>query len=213
MIAIGGGLHVIVLQVIVDALGVLGFGYSALAKQDFKNVQILTITSSITVGFSGNLTNRWTMIFPMIPLLILQILRSLIISNNNNNHPKKKLWLKRLIGILSLLSVALGGTLSVLFPPVELPPSMGKYNVGIIDTFLPINMKKYYSSPIVIDEDDTHGYTCPNKEHDDDHVTVRILYPTLDQSAGTMPYLKPATSIEFCEESIAHRHRYKNIPG
>ena len=202
MIAIGGGLHVIVLQVIVDALGVLGFGYSALAKQDFKNVQILTITASITVGFSGNLTNRWTMIFPMIPFLILQILRSLIISNTNNNHPKKKLWLKRLIGILSLLSVTLGGMLSVLFPPVELPPSMGKYNVGIIDTFLPINMKKYYSSQIVIDEDDTHGYTCPNKEHDDDHVTVRILYPTLDQSAGTIPYLKPATSTEFCEESI-----------
>jgi dienelactone hydrolase len=204
--AIGGGLHVIVSQVIVDAVGVIGFGYSTLAKQDFKNVQILTITSSITVGFSGNLTNRWTMIFPMIPLLILQILRSLIISNNsNNNHPKKKkfLWMKRLIGILSLLLIVLGGMLSVLFPPVELPPSKGKYSVGIIDTFLPINMKDHYSSPIVIDEDDAHGYTCPNKGQDD-HVTVRILYPTLDQPVGAMPYLRPATSIEFCEESMTH---------
>ena len=239
---VGGGLRVIVGQVIVDILSLIGLWYSSTTKQNTTNIHILIITATITIVYSGgNLTNRWTIIFPMIPLLFLQILRSILLlvvvvpppskhnnSNNNNGNQTTNLhalvfWSKRLIGFLSCLLIIVSGILSTLFPPVELPPRQGRYQVGVIDVFLPINnnntkQHRYCSSPIGIDNDnDSHSFTCPaiimnnNKENDnndnDNYVTVRILYPTMDQQKSgknNIPYLNPITSKEFCEESMRH---------
>jgi len=181
-----GGLRPIAAQVAADVLGLLGFSYVTLCKTSRQNVAVLLIVASFMVVVSGNWTNRWTIIFPMIPLIFLQLLRCFL---------KRKSFLSRIVGLLSIILILLSGLLSVLFPAVELPPleSPAPFNVGVVDVFLPANLQYSTSIP-----DAQH--VCPTEQ---DHVTVRIFYPTQDD-AGSIPYLKPETSEIFCEETMRH---------
>jgi pimeloyl-ACP methyl ester carboxylesterase len=189
-----GGLRPIASQVVADVIAVAAFGLVAISKPTRNSEALMLIVAALAIAVSGNLTNRWTIIFPMIPLLMLQSLR-LVTSRK---------WISVIIFVLSLLLVLSSAVLSVLFPAVELPPitssssSSGRvgqdeFNVGIVDLYLPIDLK--FSSPIP----NTDGY-CPKEQ---DHATVRILYPTLEP-ARSIPYLRPQTSEAFCEENMKH---------
>jgi dienelactone hydrolase len=204
-----GGLRPIAAQVVVDVLGLLGFGYATLTtitttttthddeKQrtpaitnNTKNAVVLVTTAVSTVLMSGNWTNRWTVIFPMIPLVVLQGLRRWNISNHHA-------WIRGTIAIGSVLLILLAGVCSVLFPAVELPPTPNSlYNVGVVDVFLPVH---FQHSTTLEDAQDV----CPKTQ---DHVTARIFYPTLEKNegGGGIPYLKPETSIAFCEETMKY---------
>ena len=174
------GLRIILEQTIVDVLALVGFGFAVLAKPSMGNGLVLVVTSILTVVLSGNLTNRWTIIFPMVPLIVLQGLRRIFI----------KKWILWTIGSLSVFLIVVAAILSLLFPAVELPPVYhAKYNVGVADVFLPVNLESINS--------DVTNATCAAR----DHVTVRILYPTLDKP-GSIPYLRPQTAKVFCEETM-----------
>jgi platelet-activating factor acetylhydrolase len=151
---------------------------------------VLITTSFLTILLSGNLTNRWAIIFPMIPLLVLQLIRRVVGSKN-------KYYISWILGSLSILLILIAGALSILFPAVEFPPlESSKYNVGVVHLFLPVNNLQY-STTI---EEEAHGFVCPIEQ---DYLTVRILYPTLEEG-GRIPYLRPETSHAYCEETVRY---------
>eukprot|EP00529_Nitzschia_sp_RCC80_P024732 CAMPEP_0113523814 /NCGR_PEP_ID=MMETSP0014_2-20120614/45895_1 /TAXON_ID=2857 /ORGANISM="Nitzschia sp." /LENGTH=438 /DNA_ID=CAMNT_0000421907 /DNA_START=240 /DNA_END=1556 /DNA_ORIENTATION=+ /assembly_acc=CAM_ASM_000159 len=84
---------------------------------------------------------------------------------------------------------------SVLFPAVELGDfhSFGNFNVGVVDVYLPINLNFRSSIPGT-------EHVTPTEQ---DHATVRILYPTHDEPIS-IPYLRPHTSKEYCEQNMKH---------
>lgn len=178
-----GGLRPIVGQVLVDVLALLGLSFSAMTPPTKRNGAILVVTGLLTVLLSGNLSNRWTIVFPMVPLLFLQGLRRMF-SNK---------WMGGIIFVFSFFFIMLAGLLSVLFPAVELPPVLdAPYNVGVIDVFLPVSFEHSTSIPDAQD-------VCPSQQ---DHISVRIFYPTLDEQRSSVPYLRPHTSETFCEETM-----------
>jgi platelet-activating factor acetylhydrolase len=91
--------------------------------------------------------------------------------------------------------VILSSILSVLFPAVELGDyhSFGEFHVGVVDMYLPIDLKFKSSIP---------GTAHVTPIHQD-HATIRILYPTSDEPIP-IPYLRPHTSEVYCEENMKH---------
>jgi hypothetical protein len=179
-----GGLRPIAHHVIVDVLALVGFGYGASTQPDSLNAAVLVSTYLFSVAFSGNMTNRWTILFPMAPFVVLQGLRRLL-SNK---------WIRRTIAVLSVLLILIAAALSVLFPAVELPPLLTKqFNVGVADVFLPVNFEHMGTA-------NSKNESCANP-NSQDHVTVRILYPTLE-APESFPYLRKDTAAIFCEESM-----------
>jgi dienelactone hydrolase len=179
-----GGLRPILGQVFVDVLALVGCSYSAATPPTKQNGATLLATGLLMVILSGNLSNRWTIVFPMVPLFLLQGLRRLF-SNK---------YIGGILCVLSFFFIILAGLLSVLFPAVELPPVLdAPYNVGVIDLFLPVAFAHSTTIPGAQDDD-----VCPPFQ---DHVSVRILYPTLDKP-DWVPYLRPTLSEIFCEETM-----------
>ena len=167
-----GGLRPILSRVILDALTLLGLGYSPLVPTGTKtNLCVLLLSCLLPIATAG-FTSRWTLTFPMIPLLLLQGLRRI-------PAVKSGTWLARCIGIISIMCILIGAALSNLFPAVELPSVNGPYNVGVVDFFMPVEMSK------------TNG-TCDSYSH----VSVRLLYPTLEEPES-VPYLDPEIADEY----------------
>ena len=190
-----GGLRPIVTQVVVDVLGLVGFGYTVVTIPSRTNTMVLGVVSLLTILLSGNWTNRWTVIFPMIPLVSLQIIRRVVFHYSNKNK-RRSACLSYTIGSLCFLLIFVAGGLSLLFPAVELPPLPSSvYNVGVVDVFLPTKIQ--YKSTIP----DIHEGVCSKES---DHVTVRILYPTMDEVGSPIPYLRPHTSEAFCQETMKY---------
>jgi hypothetical protein len=178
-----GGLQPIVAQVVVDVLVLTGFGYVAWTKPSATSTMVMVAVACLTVALSGNLTNRWTVNFPMIPVILFQGIRRV----------SSWKWLSVIIGILSVLLILMAGALSVFFPSVELAPTINsKFNVGVADVFL----------PVTIIEDKSFSETCLTRDPQD-HVTVRLLYPTMDPPES-LPYLKTETAEAFCEETMKY---------
>jgi hypothetical protein len=181
-----GGLQPIVVQVVVDVLTLTGFGYVASTKPSQTSAMVMVAAACLTVVLSGNLTNRWTVNLPMIPLILFQGIRRL----------SSWKWLSVIIGILSVLLILMAGALSVLFPSVELAPTINsKFNVGVADVFLPVN--------IMVDMNGSSSETCVVAREPLDHVTVRLLYPTMDPPES-LHYLKTETAEAFCEETMRY---------
>ena len=197
-----GGLRPIASRVIYDLLAVAGLSYATLARvhtpQDDGSKQqgsanssttrqtkmhnyngwILVASAVLTLVSAGNFTNRWTLSFPMIPVIVLQVMRRI-------SAVKETRALFYLIQGLSILSILLAIELSILFPAVELPPIKGPHHVGTIDVHI----------PAVVTTTGTGECDCSHL------LPVRILYPT--QDGPTWPkYLTPATAMEFCRESM-----------
>jgi dienelactone hydrolase len=184
-----GGLRPIVSQTVVDAATLLTFGYAAISTPSKRCWGLMGAAAGLTIASSGNFTNRWTVIFPMMPLILLQTLR-LCISANQNKLTHR--FLSVFCGILVFSSAVL----SILFPAVELAPLHtlgGEYNVGVADLFLPIQLQ--FTSPFP-----STRHVVPSVQ---DHATIRILYPTLEEAA-MIPYLRPHTSEAYCEENMKH---------
>jgi hypothetical protein len=180
-----GGLQPIVAQVVVDVLTLTGFGYVAWTKPAWTSAMVMVAAACLTLVLSGNLTNRWPVNLPMIPLILFQGIRRL----------SSWKWLSVSIGILSFLLILMAGALSVAFPSYELAPTINsKFNVGVADVFLPVNM-------IMVDESSSE--TCLVSREPLDHVTVRLLYPTMDPPES-LPYLKTETAAAFCEETMKY---------
>jgi hypothetical protein len=139
---------------------------------------------------SGNLTNQWTIMFPMIPFLVLQLLCWVVGSKN-------KYYISWILGSLSILLILIVGALLILFPAIKYPPlESSKYNVSVVHLFLPMNNLQYLTNI----EEDVHGFVCPSKQ---DHLMVQIVYPTLEEGSS-MPYLRPETSQANCEETLRY---------
>ena len=229
----GGGLRLIPAHVFVDCIACLGLTYCCVVRtratkdgssniigsksnhNDANTIQILLGIGIMVVAVSGNFTNKWTMIFPLLPLMILQIIRHVF------SFVKHHKILSIVILILSGLLIVLAAALSIfLFPAVQLPlpvidhtPTMDtnisittrRYQVGMVETFLPV-------SNLIFDHDYIEGanYTRPgggkqDRQHIQDHVTVRILYPTVDTPKAKLSrtkFLRDETAVEFCRSTM-----------
>jgi hypothetical protein len=189
-----GGLQPITSQVLIDCWALFGFGYVALTRPTQASALLLGLVTSATILLSGNLTNRWAIIFPMMPLVLIQFLRHILFGVAQRRQHNANKFVCFTIGFISFLLILIAGALSILFPAVELPwgfPS--KYNVGVVDIFFPADIQ--YRTSIL----DTYEAV---QEKVVDHVTVRILYPTLDENIEPIPYLKPENAKAFCRESM-----------
>jgi dienelactone hydrolase len=144
-----------------------------------KNFLVLASACLLTIGTAG-WTSRWTLTFPMVPLLALQFLRRL---SSIEDGPR---GIKGAFTALSCLLLFMGVSLSILFPAVELPPFEGPYNVGVVDFYMRVEFAT-----------DSVGETC--KAHSD--LPVRLLYPTRDEPES-IPYLSPYTAYDFCRQNM-----------
>jgi platelet-activating factor acetylhydrolase len=163
-----------------DALTLTGLLYAAWTPQTKYNSTMLVASCLLTVMTAG-FTNRWPLTLPMIPVLTLQAIRRIPALSGQ--------WIGWTIAILSTFIIMFSGVLSVLFPALELPPIDGPYHVGVVDLFLPVDMTAGLSQMLVKDSG-----VCT-------HISVRILYPTLDRPEG-IPYLNPRTAAAFCRETM-----------
>lgn len=191
-----GGLRPIASQVVVDCWVLLGLGYVVLTQPTPATALLLGLVATSTILVAGNLTNRWTLVFPMIPLVSIQLLRHLIHFVARRRQRKANKFLLFTIGFLSCSLILIAAALSILFPAVELPwgfPS--KYNVGVVDVFFPANIHYRTSIP------DTYEAV---QDRIVDHVTVRILYPTVDEITSPTPYLKAENAEAFCKETMKY---------
>ena len=195
-----GGLRPIASQVVYDVLDLVGFSYSTFTRVQYVehetkekrdeqrgrrflyNGWVLMVSCVWTVLAAGNLTNRWTLSFPMIPLVILQASRR----TKTVQHSK---GLRYLIQGLCILCVVAATQLCILFPAVELPPPSGPYHVGTVDVHIPALRES---------GDEEKGLDCSHL------LPIRILYPTLDAPSSWFKpkYLNPATALDFCRETM-----------
>jgi pimeloyl-ACP methyl ester carboxylesterase len=146
----------------------------------------MLLSGILTIVTTGNsLTNRWTLTFPLLPLLVWQGLRRVLPPppvRRTTTSTKRRGWLTYAHGLLTLSSVLCiltATALCLLFPAVELPPVQGPYHVGKVDLFLPLL----------------------NTENANTTVAVRLLYPTRS-TPRAVPYLTPATARDYCAHSM-----------
>ena len=201
-----GGLRPIAGQVVLDILALIGFGAVAVSVGGTVNgngslngsAMASLLLLALVVCSSGSLkfTNRWTIVFPMVPFIVLQTLRQMIhvffpdkasssASASAKQQQKQKPSKIRTIS-LAILGTASGGllllaaVLTVLFPAVELPlPDISHvYDVGIVDLFLPkIEWANHNDASLLAVLPDTDHAFRPNL-YPNDHFAIRVLYPT-----------------------------------
>lgn len=165
-----GELRWISSQLLYDSITLSILSYNTITQPTSWKLKILLLTYVVFFKAFG-LTKRWTIAFPMIPYLILHILRTQII-------PSWSFSLSILSGVLVSFSVVL----SCLFPALELKPVKGKYNVGVIDFYLPVDSF-------------SNGISKENK-----YVSARLLYPTNQITTKSIPYLDPIYGEQICNQ-------------
>jgi len=183
-----GGLRPIASRVALDAIALSALTIASVTSCKTTFNATMLLASCIATLSTAGLTNRWPITFPMLPILFLQGLRRIVSESR---------WATGVITGLSILLLLLAVALSLLFPAVELPPINGPYNVGVADFFLPVRGSPpngTASSPIA-------GVCSSDDSITPGHVTVRLLYPTHDET-GSVPYLHPETALEFCRQSM-----------
>jgi dienelactone hydrolase len=194
-----GGLRPILSLLVLDTVVFICLCYATFSSATKSNLIVLLVSSVCALASLG-LTKQWTLLFPFLPFLTLQLLRRIRAGN----------WAAILIVILSSILLLMGAALVIVFPTVELPPVKGPYNVGIIDLFLPVDMASVGVSQIC-----QSGGDFKDKKDGDEaatacdpwsgdlitHVPVRMLYPTLDKP-GRVRHLKPKVAIEFCKQTM-----------
>ncbi len=161
------------------------------------------------------------------------------------------IWISRAITVLSVGLILLAAALSVLFLALQLPlpvpvhqgqavergeeasqshlamtmtmtvtmtmATTPRYHVGVVDLFLPVRGLTF----------DDHSETGTRESRRQDHVTVRVLYPTDDDDhhqnekerknshrhrpsyssyrpKAEVPHLRPETASDFCEQTMRH---------
>ena len=171
-----GGLRPILSQVVLDKLCIAGLLYVANSENNTTVISfllliiVITIIIVITVGYSSS--DRWTLTFPVLPFVVLQVLR-LFLSDDYY-----------LLRISSNLCVLVAMALCALFPPVQLRPPTGPHNIGVVDVFLPLDNSTKSNADYKLQQ-----------RQESDHVTARIFYPAASYSSysttASTPYLNP----------------------
>lgn len=178
-----GGLTPIASRVALDILALVSLTFCTFSStKNASNGLVLAATILVTLATAG-MTCRWTLTFPMVLIVILQALRRLEICSRP--------WVALSITILTTLFILLAALLSILFPAMQLPPIKGEYNVGIVKLHLPVNFETVYEKS-----------TSSSDISPDGFVSVRILYPTLEEPES-LPYLDPDIALDYCKETIA----------
>ena len=108
-----GGLRPIGGRLALDVATIASLAFCAFTVPNGTNHVVLGLATIVTVGSAG-LTQRWTISFPLLPFLILQVLRSCALDLISGT------WMALIIGILSTLLILSATALSVLFPAVQL---------------------------------------------------------------------------------------------
>jgi pimeloyl-ACP methyl ester carboxylesterase len=180
-----GGLRPIASQVVLDAIAISGLLFATLTAPTTKRSVSSLLAVALLVILANGPTNRWTMSFPLIPLLVLQGIRHIPAVAHSGSVARY------LIGTLSIACIMIAAALCIFFPAVEIPPVEGPYHVGVIDLYLPVHMSTSGSGG---DGDNT----CSNGAQS---LPVRILYPT-HEKPQKIPYLLPSMSREFCSQMM-----------
>jgi hypothetical protein len=167
---IWGGLKPIRRRFIIDVGTLTALTYAALILPPSTIAHKATLALSCAVTFfTAGLTTRWTISFPMVPIVLLQCSRYSVALVSDGS------WTSLAIKMFSLLLVSKSFLLTILFPAVKINKVKGKWNVGIIDLHLPV--ENFF-------------------EHE--HVTVRLLYPTLEKSVR-VPYFDVENGPRICK--------------
>ena len=172
-----GGLKPIRRRFIIDVGTLSALTYSVLIPAPALSLAhrgILVASCFITI-FTAGLTSRWTVSFPMIPIVLLQCSRyyTAYSTAGTGAWTGAWTWTALVIKTFSLLLIAKSFILTILFPAVKISKPKGEYNVGIVDMHIPVD----------------------NFEHD--HVTVKLLYPTNDKN-DRLPHFAKDTSKRIC---------------
>ena len=174
-----GGLHVIRSQVAFDTCAILTLAWCISTKLSHQNTITLLLLPILISGWTlCSWTKRWTITFPLIPMLILQLCRRI-------TFIRRRRWLSTFVALLSTMFLVISVVLCIAFPPLSPPIISGPYNVGAVDLYLPVEHKELNSALI-----------------------VRILYPTTSDSHDSkknkrrLPYLKPELASEYLKQSI-----------
>lgn len=195
-----GGLHVIPSRVFLDLISWFGLIHiiwtpvssSSVSRLRMSNAFALAFTVSFILATCG-MTKRWTITFPLFPLVLLQLSRQTIWNVEAS----------RIIKYLSTFLVFVSMGLSLLFPPLKLPEVVGgPFAIGGVEFYLPIDASLPFKTSAAED------LTC-SVSFDHSHVQVKLLYPTalkgddsMDVKGNTMPYLSPSLALEFLQQSM-----------
>jgi dienelactone hydrolase len=174
-----GGLHVISSQVAWDTFAILILTWCISTKLSHQNAITLLILPIPIIGWTLSAwTKRWTITFPMIPILILQLCRRI-------TFIQRRHWLSTCVALISTIFLIISVVLCIAFPPLSPPIVSGPYHVGAVDLYLPVEHKELNSA-----------------------LTVKILYPTMSDPLDSkknrrrLPYLKPELASEYLKQSI-----------
>lgn len=167
-------------RLILDIVALLSLIFCTFSSTENTSNGVVLVGACVLSYATAGMTCRWTLTFPMVPIVILQLLRRFQFCSGY--------WVTLSITVLTTLFVFLAAVLSILFPAVQLPPIKGEYNVGIVKLHLPVNFSSVYNE-------------SPTNESDG-YVSARILYPTLEEPQD-LPYLDHEIALEYCKETIA----------
>jgi dienelactone hydrolase len=213
-----GGLRPILSLLVLDTVIFLGLCYSTFSpssvaanqeENQYSTNLIVLLVSSVCALASLGLTKQWTLLFPFLPFLALQLFQHVTQVGSSSSSSSSGNWGAMLIVVLSSILLLIGAALVIVFPTVELPPVKGPYNVGIVDLFLPVDMasggdftnQKNGGATAAAAATATATECDPWSGDSITHVPVRILYPTLDKP-GKVRHLKPSVAIEFCKQTM-----------
>lgn len=175
-----GGLMPIGSRLALDILALTSLTFCTFSStKNVSNGLVLVGSCLVTLATAG-MTCRWTLTFPLVPIVLLQLLRRLEVCSGH--------WSSLSITILTTLFIVVAALLSILFPAVQLPRIEGEYNVGIVKLHLPVSFSSIYGES---------ASTAPSG-----FVSARILYPTLEEPKS-LPYLDPSIALDYCKATIA----------
>lgn len=177
-----GGLKPIPSRITLDYLALILLAISTFLPRSKAKAFFLTITLAFSVITAGSPTNRWTLTIPVAISLALQALRRL--------PPFQADLPKRFLSALTILCCLTSASLCILFPATQIPNPTGKYNVGLMDLHLPVNLAAAYTGENFSCSDTTDGF-----------VSIRIMYPTKEDPVR-VPYVKPDIALQYLKVSM-----------
>lgn len=170
-----GGLQPIPMHIAIDLYTLLCMLYVNFTSiRTHSNLLVLLFSCTFLLLTCGT-TGRWSISLPMIPFVLIQLLRRVLTRGG---------WSKGLLGLLGVLLIAVAAGLCILFPAIQTPQPDGPYRVGVLEFHLPVDFTN-------------DGDTCSSHSE----LPVRLLYPTLD-APGQYPYLNPFLADEHCRKMM-----------
>jgi len=138
-----------------------------------RDHSIATLLSLCCVTYAtAGWTYRWTISFPLNMITFLALLLRMV------SFP----FALEAFRVLSVLIILLSVFLCIIFPVVELPPIKGRYNVTMVDLYIPVHTAK-------------DNYSVGEKTY----INARLIYPTKEPAKVHLPYLHPITALKICK--------------